>query len=179
VGRWTPAQTGGRSLPQPADQQQFQRWSGMDDQQQPQERWQPTYDGRQVRLPLLLLPSLRRLHSTQDCKIMQDCQSSHGSVAGLHSPSGVALKLPMRRVQRDRYAGEQDGYADEQDRYAGDDAYSPPQGQQRAADSGSAPPDEELGSGQGGNGSNQRGRSGSRQGSGWGRPRDYDAVEDW
>jgi hypothetical protein len=44
-------QTGGRSLPQPQDQQQYQQWSSMDEQQQAgQDRWQATYDGRQVGL---------------------------------------------------------------------------------------------------------------------------------
>lgn len=43
-------QTGGRSLPQPEDQQRYQQWSGADEQQLPQDRWQATYDGRQVGL---------------------------------------------------------------------------------------------------------------------------------
>jgi Ycf66 protein N-terminus len=50
VGRWQPMQTGSRSLPQPEDQQQFQQWSGMEQQQQPQDSWQATYTGREVRV---------------------------------------------------------------------------------------------------------------------------------
>lgn len=84
----------------------------------------------------------------------------------------MAPTFSVHRTQGDRYAEEQDGYRD-------DNAYSTPQEQQRPAEYGSGPADQELGSGRNDDGSNQRGRSGSRQGSGWGRPRDYDAVEDW
>lgn len=95
MGRWTPAQTGGRSLPQPADEQQFQRWSGMDDQQQPpQERWQPTYNSRQVRLlllRLLLLPAPATLR--HETAVMSRLLVQPPPSRGQFMLNGMALKL--------------------------------------------------------------------------------------
>jgi hypothetical protein len=113
----------------------------------------------------VMLPALRLLHFTHDCWPQQG--SVCNGVSALSSGQG-----------RSPHCMQGKGYAGEGDRYARDDVYSMPQQQQGAPNFSSGSRDKDPGSGRD-DSSSQHGGSGSRQGSEWGRPVDYDAVEDW